>query len=69
MQWGSCLFRICSGPFRISLMAQKEVIIDTKTPGNWQYFFPHCGRYYCQHLRAFETFENSLHFLASNLCL
>jgi len=34
-QWGSCLFRICSGPFRISLMAEKEAIIDTKTPGSW----------------------------------
>ena len=39
IQWGSCLFKICSGPFKISLMAGKEVIIDTKTPGSWQYFF------------------------------
>lgn len=70
MQYCSCLFRICSGPLRISLMVEKEVVIDIKTPGNGQYFFfLHCGRYYCEHLKALETFEDSFPFPASNLCL
>lgn len=39
MQWDFSLFRICSGPSRVSPVSGKEAIIDTKTPGSWQYFF------------------------------
>lgn len=61
---------VSPGPFRISLMAEKNMIIDTKTPESWHYFFPlNCGSAYHQHLKALETFEGSLPFTASNLCL
>lgn len=51
-------------------MAEKNVIIDTKTPESSHYFFSlNCGSDYCQHLKALETFEDSLPFTASNLCL
>lgn len=52
-----------------SALWQEKTIIDTKTPGSWQYFSLHCGRYCYKHLEGLEAFKGSLPFPSSNVCL